>query len=79
MQGEANKMAQKVKEMSKKPNILVIWGDDIGIENLSCYNHGVIGYKTPNVDRLAKEGMMFTDAVGTWYRLTSRLSGGTRI
>jgi arylsulfatase A-like enzyme len=47
-----------------KPNILVIWGDDIGISNLSCYSHGVMGYKTPNIDRLAKEGMMFTDSYG---------------
>ena len=48
----------------KKPNILVIWGDDIGISNLSCYSHGLMGYKTPNIDRLAKEGMMFTDSYG---------------
>ena len=48
----------------KKPNILVIWGDDIGITNLSCYSHGIMGYKTPNIDRLAKEGMMFTDSYG---------------
>ena len=47
-----------------KPNILVIWGDDIGISNLSCYSHGVMGYRTPNIDRLAKEGMMFTDSYG---------------
>jgi arylsulfatase A-like enzyme len=47
-----------------KPNILVIWGDDIGITNLSCYSHGVMGYRTPNIDRLAKEGMMFTDSYG---------------
>jgi len=46
---------------TKKPNILVIWGDDIGISNLSCYSHGLMGYQTPNIDRLAKEGMMFTD------------------
>jgi arylsulfatase A-like enzyme len=49
---------------SDKPNILVIWGDDIGISNLSCYSHGIMGYKTPNIDRLAKEGMMFTDCYG---------------
>ncbi len=49
---------------SKKPNILVIWGDDIGISNLSCYSHGLMGYQTPNIDRLAKEGMMFTDSYG---------------
>ena len=47
-----------------KPNILVIWGDDIGIANLSCYTHGLMGYQTPNIDRLAKEGMMFTDSYG---------------
>jgi arylsulfatase A-like enzyme len=46
----------------KKPNILVIWGDDIGINNISAYNLGVMGYKTPNIDRLAKEGALFTDA-----------------
>jgi len=47
-----------------KPNILAIWGDDIGINNLSCYSHGMMGYRTPNIDRLAKEGMMFTDSYG---------------
>jgi len=47
-----------------KPNILVIWGDDIGTANLSCYTHGLMGYRTPNIDRLAKEGLMFTDAYG---------------
>ena len=46
----------------KKPNILVIWGDDVGWSNISAYNHGMMGYKTPNIDRLAKEGAMFTDA-----------------
>jgi arylsulfatase len=49
---------------AKRPNILVIWGDDIGISNLSCYSHGVMGYQTPNIDRLAHEGMMFTDSYG---------------
>lgn len=48
----------------KQPNILVIWGDDIGISNLSCYSHGLMGYRTPNIDRIAKEGMMFTDSYG---------------
>jgi arylsulfatase len=49
---------------SSKPNILVIWGDDIGIWNLSCYSRGMMGYHTPNIDRLAAEGMMFTDSYG---------------
>jgi arylsulfatase A-like enzyme len=44
-----------------KPNILVIFGDDIGQTNISAYSHGVMGYKTPNIDRMAAEGMMFTD------------------
>jgi arylsulfatase len=46
----------------KKPNILVIWGDDIGYWNVSAYNQGMMGYKTPNIDRIAKEGALFTDA-----------------
>jgi arylsulfatase A-like enzyme len=44
-----------------KPNILVIFGDDVGQTNLSAYGMGVVGYKTPNIDRIAKEGMIFTD------------------
>ncbi|CAN5589478.1 hypothetical protein BH09ACT8_BH09ACT8_63570 [soil metagenome] len=47
-----------------KPNILVIWGDDIGITNLSCYSDGMMGYRTPNIDRIASEGMRFTDSYG---------------
>ncbi len=46
---------------ARKANILVIWGDDIGVHNISLYNHGVMGYRTPNIDRIAKEGAMFTD------------------
>ena len=48
----------------KQPNILVIWGDDIGITNLSCYSDGLMGYRTPNIDRIADEGMRFTDSYG---------------
>ncbi|HEY2807524.1 MAG TPA: arylsulfatase [Steroidobacteraceae bacterium] len=47
-----------------KPNILVVWGDDIGITNLSCYSHGLMGYRTTNIDKLATQGMMFTDSYG---------------
>lgn len=47
-----------------KPNILVIWGDDIGYWNLSHINHGMMGYKTPNIDRIAREGLHFTDYYG---------------
>ena len=57
-------MPKSPKPKTDKPNILVIWGDDIGIANLSCYSHGLMGYQTPNIDRLAKEGMMFTDSYG---------------
>ena len=46
----------------KKPNILVIMSDDIGQSNFSCYTHGLMGYQTPNIDRIAKEGMLFTDS-----------------
>jgi arylsulfatase A-like enzyme len=48
----------------RQPNILVIWGDDIGITNLSCYSDGLMGYRTPNIDRIAAEGMRFTDSYG---------------
>ena len=50
--------------MSDQPNILIIWGDDIGISNLSCYSDGVMGYRTPNIDRIAAEGVRFTDYYG---------------
>src|SRR5215469_369491 len=52
------------KSTERKPNIVVIWGDDIGIANLSCYTHGLMGYHTPNIDRIAQEGMRFTDCYG---------------
>jgi arylsulfatase len=48
----------------QKPNILVIWGDDIGQTNISAYTFGLVGYRTPNIDRIAREGMMFTDYYG---------------
>ena len=54
-----------------KPNILVIWGDDIGGFNISAYNLGVMGYKTPNIDSIAKEGALFTD----WYGQQSCTAG----
>ena len=47
-----------------KPNILVIWGDDIGQSNISAYTRGLMGYRTPNIDRIAKEGILFTDYYG---------------
>ncbi len=47
-----------------KPNILVIWGDDVGQSNISAYTMGLMGYRTPNIDRIAKEGVIFTDYYG---------------
>jgi arylsulfatase A-like enzyme len=54
-----------------KPNILIIWGDDIGWFNISANNNGIMGYKTPNIDRIAKEGANFTD----WYGQQSCTAG----
>ena len=51
-------------EASDKPNIVIIWGDDIGQSNISAYTKGLMGYQTPNIDRIAKEGVMFTDYYG---------------
>ena len=56
-------MAEKAKEQ-KKPNILIIWDDDIGWYTVSAYNDGVVGYRTPNIDRIAIEWAMFTDWCG---------------
>lgn len=56
---------------AKKPNILVIMGDDIGLWNISAYNQGMMGYRTPNIDRIAKEGALFTD----WYAQQSSTAG----
>src|SRR5262245_24172315 len=53
---------QQPAAAARKPNILVIWGDDIGVHNISAYSMGVMGYKTPNIDRIAREGAIFTDA-----------------
>src|ERR1700754_2624588 len=53
--------APVVAQQQQRPNIVVIWGDDIGQSNVSAYSRGMMGYQTPNIDRLASEGMMFTD------------------
>src|SRR5262245_17453541 len=50
--------------MANQPNALVLWGADIGISNLSCYSDGLMGYRTPNIDRIAAEGVRFTDSYG---------------
>lgn len=57
-------MAKQNGKTASKPNILVMWGDDIGITNLSCYSDGLMGYETPNIDRLAREGLRFLHYYG---------------
>src|SRR5882757_9944760 len=63
--------AVPVQAADKKPNILILWGDDIGWWNISAYNHGQMGYKTPNIDGIIKGGAMFTD----WYGQQSCTAG----
>jgi arylsulfatase A-like enzyme len=63
--------SQAPASTSKKPNILVIWGDDIGQFNISAYNMGMMGYKTPNIDSIARQGAIFTD----WYGQQSCTAG----
>jgi arylsulfatase len=58
-------------QTGKKPNFLIIWGDDVGWNNTSAYNRGMMGYSTPNIDRVAKEGALFTD----WYGQQSCTAG----
>jgi arylsulfatase len=64
-------LAAPAAAQDEKPNILVIWGDDIGWYNVSAYNLGVMGYSTPNIDRIAREGALFTD----WYGEQSCTAG----
>jgi arylsulfatase len=61
----------EAQAQQQRPNILILWGDDIGWYNVSAYNQGMMGYKTPNIDRIAKEGAMFTD----WYGQQSCTAG----
>ena len=63
--------APTARSQTKKPNILILWGDDIGYWNISAYNQGMMGYKTPNIDRIAHEGALFTD----WYGQQSCTAG----
>ena len=58
---QAQQPQQPAAPSGRKPNILVIWGDDIGLANISAYSHGLMGYQTPNIDRIGREGMMFLD------------------
>ena len=64
-------LSSTAQAQQKKPNILILWGDDIGLWNVSAYNQGAMGYKTPNIDRIAREGALFTD----WYGQQSCTAG----
>ncbi len=59
-----NRTAGAQGASGSKPNIVIIWGDDIGIEDISAYSHGLMGFQTPNIDRVATEGVLFTDYYG---------------
>jgi arylsulfatase A-like enzyme len=63
-QEPAEAAARATPPASAKPNILVVWGDDVGQSNISAFTHGLMGYETPNIDRIANEGMTFTDYYG---------------
>ena len=67
----ASVIATQVSAETEKPNFLIIWGDDIGWMNTSAYNRGMMGYRTPNIDRIASEGALFTD----WYGQQSCTAG----
>ena len=71
MTAQAQQQPAPPQAVGRRPNILFIMGDDIGWFNVSAYNHGIMGYRTPNIDRIAKEGAMFTD----WYGQQSCTAG----
>jgi arylsulfatase A-like enzyme len=71
MLGSAFPVQTAIAQQQQRPNILVIWGDDIGVFNISAYNRGMMGYRTPNIDRIANEGALFTD----WYGQQSCTAG----
>ena len=60
----AEAQQQRPSSPGGKPNILIIWGDDIGIANISAYSNGVMGYETPNIDRIGREGIKFQHYYG---------------
>ena len=64
-------LSAAAQAQTKKPNILIMWGDDIGQFNISAYNRGMMGYKTPNIDSIAAQGALFTD----WYGQQSCTAG----
>ena len=67
----ATTLTAPASAQQSKPNILIIWGDDVGISNVSAYSLGMMGYKTPNIDSIAQQGAVFTD----WYGQQSCTAG----
>jgi hypothetical protein len=61
---QAQQQPQPAAPSGSKPNILVIWGDDIGVANISAYSNGLMGYETPNIDRIGREGIKFLHYYG---------------
>ena len=61
---QAQQQPQPAAPSGSKPNILVIWGDDIGVANISAYSNGLMGYETPNIDRIGREGIKFLHSYG---------------
>ena len=55
---------QASADLAKRPHIVIIWGDDIGQSNISAYTNGLMGYRTPNINSIAKDGVIFTDYYG---------------
>jgi arylsulfatase len=64
-------LALTAQAQQEKPNIVILWGDDVGYWNISAYNQGMMGYRTPNIDSIAKQGALFTD----WYGQQSCTAG----
>ena len=65
---------QAAAQDAKKPNIVIIWGDDIGESNISAYTNGLMGYRTSNIDSIAQQGVIFTDYYGEQNCTVGRLS-----
>ena len=66
--------ASAVAQEARKPNIVIFWGDDIGITNFSCFSGGLLGFRTPNIVRIAVEGVRFTDSFGVLSCTAGRAS-----
>src|SRR5262245_35791329 len=70
--GHNERVAAAAQKDGKKPNILVIFGDDIGVHSVSAYSRGMMGFRTPNIDRIGQQGALFTDAYAEQSCTTGR-------